>query len=153
MKKKLLYRLLLPTLISLFSSTASAQTSPVQWEFSAKPIGANLYEVQLSASIKEGWYLYSQQLPSDGINLPTSFIFFNVILKGGLKEEGKLQKSKDESLQIESWYFKNKVIFKGVVEAKSLQEAIKGSVEFQACTAEKCLNPISNNFSIAINQK
>ena len=92
-------------------------------------------------------------LPQDGINLPTSFIFSNVLLKGELTEEGKLEKNKDESLQIESWYFKKKVIFKGIVEVKSVKDPISGSVEFQVCTGERCLSPVKNNFRIAIDQQ
>jgi thiol:disulfide interchange protein DsbD len=128
------------------------QSSPVQWDFVAKPVDGNTYELQITATVKEGWYIYSQDLPADAINVPTSFSFVNGSVKGRLKEEGKLEKSKDESLQIESWYFKNKVVFKGLVEVKALKENINGSVEFQACTGEKCLTPARINFSVAINR-
>jgi hypothetical protein len=152
-KNKLIYRLLLHCLACIFSITAYCQNSPVKWEFSARPISSELYEVKVSAFIQDGWYLYSQKLPADGINLPTNFIFSNAILKGELAEEGKLEKNKDESLQIESWYFKNKVVFKGIVAVRSAKEPIAGSVEFQTCTGEKCLSPIKNNFRIAINSQ
>lgn len=151
MKRKITYHFFLVVIGVLLCIKGFSQASPVQWEFTAKPVGENLYEVNLTAILKEGWYIYSQSLPADAINVATSFNFANTFLKGRLKEDGKLEKSKDESLGIESWYFKNKVVFKGLVEVKILKENINGSVEFQVCSEDKCLPPAKINFSIAIN--
>jgi thiol:disulfide interchange protein DsbD len=90
--------------ISFFSF--AQQLSPVSWSFASKKIGDNVYEVQLVATIQQGWHLYSQEQPTDAIAQPTSFNFNKnplINFEGKVKEFGKLEKYKDkESIQSQS---------------------------------------------------
>jgi len=73
-----------------------AQPNPVSWTFSAKKITDKQYEVEMKASIIQGWHLYSQQQPEDAIAIPTEFILNQnplLLLKGKIREVGKMEKS------------------------------------------------------------
>ena len=69
--KKFLFSitLIFPTL--LFSQIFN----PVQWEFSKEDLGNSEYDLFFTATIDDGWYLYSQYVEEDG-PLPTSFTFY-----------------------------------------------------------------------------
>src|SRR5215218_2069030 len=80
-------------LLAFFSVVfASAQNvNPVSWTFSSKKISDKDYELQLVATIQQGWHLYSQTQPEDAIAQPTSFNFNKnplVTIDGKVKEMG-----------------------------------------------------------------
>ena len=139
---------------SFFIGTTSQAQSPVAWTFSSKKINDNIYEVQLIASIQPGWHLYSQSQPSDAIAQPTSFIFNKnplVSLDGKIKEVGKLEKYKDEKLDISANQYSQKVVFIQKVKLKAKAKTnISGKLEYQTCDDKKCLPPKTVNFAIAL---
>ncbi len=58
--------------IFLFGTGSYAQIhNPVSWETSVKKISDSDFELVISASIEEGWHLYSQNVPEGG-PIPTS---------------------------------------------------------------------------------
>src|ERR671913_205394 len=134
-----------------FSSVCFAQQlSPVSWSFASKKIAENVFEVQLIATIQSGWHLYSQQQPADAIAQPTSFTFNKnplVALEGKVKEIGKLEKYKDESLDISANQYSQKVTFIQKVKLKGKAKTnVSGKLEFQTCDDKKCLPPKTVNF-------
>lgn len=143
-------------LLSFFSvAVASAQIlNPVKWDFSSKKIGDNIYEVQMIATIQQGWHLYSQTQPADAIAQPTSFSFNkNPLLDfdGKVKELGKLQKYKDEKLGIAANQYSEKVVFVQRVKVRGKAKTnVTGKLEYQTCNDEKCLPPKTVNLSIAL---
>jgi hypothetical protein len=140
----------------LFFSIASfAQpVSPVSWTFTSKKLNDNVYEVQLVATIQSGWHLYSQNQPDNAIAQPTSFNFSKnplVAFDGKVKEVGKLEKYKDEKLEIAANQYSNKVTFVQKVKLKGKAKTnVSGKLEFQTCDDKKCLPPKTVNFSIAL---
>lgn len=142
-------------LLLLVGMGAAAQNaSPVSWTFSSKKVSEGVYEVYLNASIQPGWHLYAQNQPSDAIAQPTTFAFAkNPLLQydGKVREIGKLEKFRDEKLDVSANQYSNKVQFvqkvKVVGKAKT---AVTGKLEFQTCDDEKCLPPKTVNFSIAL---
>ncbi|MGZ3837043.1 MAG: protein-disulfide reductase DsbD domain-containing protein [Flavisolibacter sp.] len=142
-------------LVSFLSvGLVSAQSNPVSWSFSSKKINDKEYELQMTATIQQGWHLYSQSQPSDAIAQPTSFNFNKnplVDLNGKVKEEGKLIKYKDEKLDVSANQYNNKVVFVQRIKMKGkAKTAVTGKVEFQTCNDEKCLPPKTLDFSIAL---
>ena len=143
-------------LLSFFSvAVASAQIlNPVKWDFSSKKISENVYEVQMIATIQQGWHLYSQNQPADAIAQPTSFSFNkNPLLDfdGKVKEVGKLQKYKDEKLGIAANQYSEKVVFVQRVKVRGKAKTnVTGKLEYQTCNDEKCLPPKTVNLSIAL---
>jgi hypothetical protein len=143
-------------LLSVFVvGMASAQTlNPVSWSFTSKKIGTNVYEIQMTASIQNGWHVYSQNQPKDAIAEPTSFAFNkNPLLEfdGGVKEVGKLEKYKDEALDISANQYSNKVVFTQRVKLKGKAKTnVTGKLTYQTCNDEKCLPAKTINLSIAL---
>jgi hypothetical protein len=134
---------------------ASAQNiNPVSWTFTSKKLGDKEYEIQMLATIQQGWHLYSQSQPEDAIAQPTSFQFNKnplLDMNGKVKELGKLEKFKDKTLDVSANQYSNKVLFVQKVKIKGKAKTnVTGKLEFQTCNDEKCLPPKSVNFSIAL---
>ncbi len=149
-------KLLFGSFILTLSVVANAQIlNPVSWSYSSKKLGDKTYEIQMIATIKNGWHLYSQVQPQDAIAQPTSFSFNkNPLLKfdGKVKEVGKMEKYKDKTLGVTANQYSNKVVFTQQVKVKgAAKTAVTGKLEFQTCDDEKCLPPKTVNFTIALN--
>ncbi len=139
----------------LITAIAAAQNlNPVTWSFSSKKISDNVYDLQMTATIQKGWHLYSQNQPEDAVAQPTSFVFNkNPLLnfEGKVKEIGKLEKYKDETLGVTAHQYSNKVVFVQRVKLKGKAKTnVTGKLEFQTCDDEKCLPPKTVNLSIAL---
>lgn len=142
-------------LIAFTSVVTSAQiTNPVSWTFTSKKINENVYEVQMVATIQNGWHLYSQTQPKDAIAIPTSFSFTKnplVEVEGKIKETGKLEKFKDEDLGVSANQYSKLVVFSQTVKLKGKAKSnVGGNVTFQTCDDKKCLPPKTVAFNIAL---
>jgi len=146
-------RIVCLVMLSLFATVAFSQ-SPVSWNYTQKKIGDKMYEVHLTATIEQGWHIYSQHQSKDAIALPTSVKFNNnplVSLKGDTGEKGKLEKVKDEVMQFENHQYENQVDFVQLVNLKAnVKTNVSGEIEFMACTNERCLPAKKINFSVVI---
>ena len=136
-------------------AAASAQTlNPVRWSFSSKKLNDKEYELQMTATIQPGWHMYSQTQPEDAIAQPTSFNFNKnplLNLNGKVKEVGRLEKYKDETLDVSANQYSNRVVFVQKVKLKGrVKTAVTGKLEYQTCNDEKCLPPKTVDFSIAL---
>ena len=146
------FAFLLLTIIT--AGIASAQLNPVSWTLTSKKISDNVYELQMTATIQQGWHLYSQTQPKDAIAEPTAFNFNKnplLAFDGKVKEVGKLEKYKDEKLDISANQYSQKVTFVQKVKLKGKAKTnVSGKLEFQTCDDKKCLPPKTVNFSIAL---
>src|SRR5688572_16409653 len=93
-------RLLLVAAMAAIASLSFAQVKdPVKWSFSSKKKDAITYEVRITATIDNGWHIYSQTTP-DGGPIPTTIEFTKnplLVVEGIPKEVGKLEQ-KHEAL-------------------------------------------------------
>ena len=141
-------------LISFLIGSVAFSQSPVSWLFSSKKISDKVYEVQMIATIQPGWHLYAQAQPADAIAQPTTFQFnANPLLAfdGKVKEIGKLEKYKDETLEVSANQYSNKVVFVQTVKLKGkAKTSVTGKLEFQTCDDKKCLPPKTVPFTIAL---
>ena len=148
MKKAIIF-----CLAMVAAMTICAQ-KPVTWTYTAKKIADKTYEIHLKATIQDGWHLYAQAQPENFIGVPTSIKFDKhplLALDGKIKEIGKLEISKEPSLDIESWQYNKQADFvQRVVLKNNVKTNISGSIEFQVCTDELCLLPATVNFNIAV---
>ena len=146
-------KLLFVALGFLVAHGAMAQ-NPVSWTFTSKKTGDKEYELRMTATIQPGWHLYSQSQPDDAIAQPTTFNFnSNPLLnfEGKVKELGKLEKYKDEKLDISANQYSNKVDFVQKVKIKGKAKTnVTGKLEYQTCDDKKCLPPKTVPFSIAL---
>jgi thiol:disulfide interchange protein DsbD len=73
-------------------------------------------------------------------------------LNGKIKEIGKLEKFKDEALDLSANQYSKKVDFVQIVNLKGkVKTNFAGSVVYQTCDDKKCLPPKTVNFNVALN--
>ena len=143
-------------LVSFFTvGLLSAQgLNPVNWSFNSKKISDNVYEIQMVATIQQGWHVYSQNQPKDAIAQPTTVVFNKnplLELDGKLKESGNLEKFKDKDLDISANQYSNKVVFSQRVKMKGKAKTnVTGKLTYQTCNDEKCLPAKTINLSISL---
>lgn len=151
LKKTFFLLLLLPFL------TYAQILTPVKWSTETKDLGNDEYEILLHAKMDEGWHMYSQKHPADGIGVPATVTFednSNVEYKGGVTESGKLLDKYSELFQQQEKYYEHNVTFKQRIKLKNSKETtLKFSAETQVCDAEKCLPPDWKDFTVKITPK
>ena len=134
-------------------SNANAQRlNPVKWSFEAVKKGDKQYDITFTANIDAPWHIYSQFVKKGPV--PTSIVVKKnplVQLKGGVKENGTLEKHFDKNFNAEIAYFSKKVQF---VQSVTLKVASKtkltGEIEYMVCNDERCLPPTKVPFEVAI---
>lgn len=151
-RMKKLYFILLSLFVTILASAQGL--NPVSWNFTSQKISDNVYEIQMTATIQQGWHLYSQSQPKDAIAQPTSFVFNKnplIELDGKVKEIGNLEKFKDKELDISANQYSNKVVFTQKVKLKGKAKTnVTGKLTYQTCDDVKCLPPKTVNLSIAL---
>ena len=98
-----------------------------------------------------GWHIYSQILPPDAMNIPTTFTFEN---EGGLQLVGKVTEPathvEDNDGFPERPFHGEKVVFKQKLKVTdSKAHKLKGSVEFMACKTS-CFPPDYWDFEVTV---
>ncbi|QXP72134.1 thioredoxin family protein [Polaribacter sp. R2A056_3_33] len=127
---------------------------PVKWITSVEKISETEYNLISTATIEEGWHLYSQTVPEDG-PIPTTFVYddsesgFNII---GNTEEEEGHIVDDPVFGMEIKFFENKATFKQKVEVESEKSNISGFVEFMVCDDARCLAPIEVDLTFQLNR-
>lgn len=128
--------------------------SPVSWQYHAKKISDNTYDLYITAFIQPGWHLYSQHQPPDAIAIPTAIKFHTntfISLEGRTKEIGTLEKDTIASLGISSCQYEGQVDFIQQVKVKDpVPVSVIGSITFQVCRNNECLQPETKDFGIRL---
>lgn len=144
----------LVTLLILILSISSAfAQKPVHWKFSTKKVGANQYELHLSATIDKPYHIYSQNNSEDGPLPTTVTLKKNPLLIPDAKvvEVGKLVDKYEEAFKMNVRYFEGKVDFVARIKTRTaVNTNVAGSVHFMACTQEKCLAPETVTFNLKL---
>jgi hypothetical protein len=138
----------------IISITAFSQEHPVKWNFFAKKIADKQYELHLIATIHPGWHIYSSKQPETAIGLPTSIKVTSnpLLLLGKPIEKGTLLKVSNEELGTIEHQYAGTVDFMRLVKVKvNAKTNITGTVEFMACTDERCLPPETVTFRLPLN--
>lgn len=147
---KRLYTLIL----ALFSATVLLAQSDkqVKWNFQAKKIAENTYEVHMTANINGNWHIYAQNGGEGPVS--TSFNFVKnplLTVDGKVKEVGKMKKVFEEAFGSEVRYYEKSVDFVQVIKVKGKAKTnLAGKVEFMVCNEKECLPPSTVDFKIAI---
>ena len=125
---------------------------PVEWNFTAKKTGNNLYEVHLTANVSGNWHIYAQDCGKGPE--PTSFSFSKnplIKLQGKVDEKGKLETQYDPNFKSTLKFYNKQVDFVQKISKKSkAPTTLKGTVTFMVCNERKCLPPKDVPFSIKI---
>ena len=134
-------RNILFSFISIFSLN-SQDVEPVKWDYNVNKINDNEYNISFSASILNGWKLYSQFSPDEGA-LPTSFTFINNISKFEADElfnEDDYIVGFDNVFKMDLYYYENEANFNQNVKLldKDLNQ-IKVEIDYSSCDDELCI--------------
>ncbi len=134
-------RNILLSLISIFSLN-SQDIEPVEWKYDVNKINDTEYNISFSASILEGWKLYSQFSPDEGA-LPTTFSFINNTSDFEADElfnEDDYIVGFDNVFKMDLYYYENEANFNQNV--KLLDEdlnQIKVEIDYSSCDDELCI--------------
>ncbi|MGS2762881.1 protein-disulfide reductase DsbD domain-containing protein [Sinomicrobium sp. M5D2P9] len=133
-------------------NTFSQILEPVQWSTSVHKNSDTEYELIATASIENGWHLYSQEVPEDG-PIPTRFSFkgSNNYLKKGNTSEAAGHTVHDPVFEMQITYFETKAVFKQKIKVMSNKPFnVKGNVEFMVCDDIRCLPPTIQELTFMI---
>jgi len=125
---------------------------PVKWLYAAKKINSQEAVLLIKATINTNWHIYSLNGGGEEGPVKTSFTFtpsseYN--LDGKIAEPMPVTHF-EKAFNMNVSYFENSVVFQQKIKLKSSQAPIKGSLEYMACTNQKCLPPEEVDFSILI---
>ena len=129
------------TFISIFTLNAQ-EIEPVEWEYDVNKINDTEYNISFSASILDGWKLYSQFSPNEGA-LPTSFRFINNISDFEADElfnEDDYIVGFDNVFKMDLFYYENEANFNQNIKLldKDLNQ-IKVEIDYSSCDDELCI--------------
>ena len=129
------------TFISIFTLNAQ-DIEPVEWEYDVNKINDTEYNISFSASILDGWKLYSQFSPNEGA-LPTSFRFINNISDFEADElfnEDDYIVGFDNVFKMDLFYYENEANFNQNIKLldKDLNQ-IKVEIDYSSCDDELCI--------------
>ncbi len=122
---------------------------PVKFKTELKSLSANEAEILFSATIDDGWHVYSTELPDGG---PISATFTaekieGAQLLGKLQPRGKEITNFDKIFEMKLRYFEHSVQFAQKIKITGKTYHVEGYLEYGACNDESCLPPTDVAFS------
>lgn len=145
---------IIPAVLLLISTTLSkAEVSdPISWSFKSSKIEGNKYEIVFSASIDEGWHLYSLSQPEDGPQ-PISFTFGQTPhfkLVGTVKEVSKSTTEYDNIFKLNVSFFAKSAIYSQVIELVNVDSTeVNVNIDYQGCYSGTCTY-LENDFHVNV---
>ncbi|HEA28571.1 MAG TPA: thioredoxin family protein [Leeuwenhoekiella sp.] len=135
------YLLLLVGLL-LTTSSFGQIYDPVSWATSVEKTNDSTYTLIATATIEEGWHLYSQEVP-DGGPIATEFNFqknaaYDIV---GETTEGEGMTIQDPVFDMEITYFEDEVDFRQEISYAGAPIKVMADVTFMVCDDARCLPP------------
>lgn len=144
-------KLIIALFILCFNFGQAQVLEPVTWSHSAKEISEGEWELVFSATIDQGWYMYSQE-ETDG-PLPTYFEYMGQdqgyqLL--GTTSEPDVAPKYDKIFELEVKKFEGFAVFKQRIKLTNpLLDQIEVMVDYQVCDDQKCI-PADYTFLIGL---
>ena len=138
--------------MGLLAMALQAQmVNPVHFSSQLKMLGDDMAEIIFSATIDDGWHVYSTDLGNDG---PVSATFNAVKMEGvqtvgKLQPRGKVTKQYDKMFGMELRFFEHQAMFVQKVRFTKAEYDIDCYLEYGACNDEMCMPPSE----VALKQK
>ncbi len=131
-------------LFAIFSISSQAQQDPVTWELSLQKTEAeNIYNLVATASILDGWVIYSKDTEDDG-PIPTSF---EIVENEGFALVGDYQESREpitkysELFEVNVSKFSDEVSLIQEVKILDASTTIQAAITYMTCSGDRCLPP------------
>ncbi len=130
--------------------------NPVKWKTSVEKVSESEFDLVVTATIDEGWHLYSQNVP-DGGPIPTSFSYKSVeneFQLVGKTTEGQGHEEYDNVFEMDIKYFEDQAIFKQRIQVLTQNKIIiNETLEFMVCDDTNCLPPTEVDISFEVQGK
>ena len=135
----------------LFFNLNAQIQEPVKFKASFKSLSPTEAEIIFSATIENGWHVYSTGLPDGG---PISATFTaekiqGAQLVGKLQPRGKEITNFDKVFEMKLRYFEHSVQFAQKIKITGTTYHAEGYLEFGACNDESCLPPTQVPFNFS----
>ena len=133
----------------LVSALSAQIKDPVKFKYSVNPAGENFYEAVLTATMENGWHIYSKDLPEDsGIPTEMKLTGENIVPVGGVVEVGKKHDEFSEAFGAQIVYYSNSAQFKQKFKLKDPTKPGNAIAEitYQTCDDRVCLAPNTLEF-------
>jgi len=140
-------------IVSCFFAKAQIQADPAHWAYGLKKLTGNTYEVHLQCTIEDTWHIYAQKQGKKFIGTATKIMFAKqpgLVLIGTPAEHGKKDIFVNKEVEITNYEYAGKVDFVQKVTVKPGVKEIKGTINYQTCTHERCLTATSVDFTIPV---
>jgi thiol:disulfide interchange protein len=155
--KKFLSRLSVLVLTLLVAVPVLAQEDPVKWAASTKATTVRpggTFDVQLTATMTEGWHLYSLNQAPPPIATRISVAKGQPFVLGGTIDAPLPQTAFDQSFGIDTEFYADSAAFTVPVKAEANAPAGKTKAKvqayFQTCNDSMCLPPKTVTMDVAI---
>ncbi|HJW27651.1 MAG TPA: cytochrome c biogenesis protein CcdA, partial [Saprospiraceae bacterium] len=135
----------------LFFSGWSQIYNPVKWTTELKDNGDGTYSFIANAKIDEGWWTYSEYLPSQDGPIPTTINFDegkNYKLIGKATESNNAKKIYDEFFQMDVVKFLHTFTITQKLKITDPAVPLTGYINYMCCNSERCLPPVDVDFSL-----
>lgn len=139
------YLTVLLCFIAYCNFTFAQNANPVRWTFRANKINDAEYNLVFTASIQNGWCIFSQYLEEGGA-WPTSLNFDlspDYELIDLTQESGKKKEGYDPMFGVNIIKYEGRMTLSQKVRIKESLQEISGYIEFMSCNTEGCL-PFTN---------
>ncbi|MGH1338426.1 MAG: protein-disulfide reductase DsbD domain-containing protein [Aureispira sp.] len=141
--------------LAFFFLTLSAfcQNKEVNWKFKAIKTEPQVYVIRATATINQGWYVYSQYLESDNGPIATHWAFEKeqmVNLIGDPAEEGNKVEGWDELFAMNITKYKKKMVLEHIIKVPKRQRRAKGRITFMSCNDKQCMPPSDIIFDVKL---
>jgi len=146
-------KIIIFVLLAFVTSKSFTQIfNPVSWDFSHERVSESEVDLIFTATIDEGWYVYSQFCGEGPV--ATEFTFNNTdstFSLVGILGEGIPLNEFDPNFETVLKYFKNKAVFTQRIVINSKDSiVISGDVYFMTCDKSQCLPPEAVEFFFKI---
>jgi thiol:disulfide interchange protein DsbD len=135
----------------LTTSSFSQIYDPVDWATSVEKTNDSTYTLIATATIEDGWHLYSQEVP-DGGPIATEFSYKEsddyALFGETIEEEGNT--IQDPVFEMEITYFEDEVDFRQQIRYSGAPIKVTGEVTFMVCDDERCLAPTTEELVFAL---
>lgn len=135
-------RLLLVTLLLLVTTMLVQAQNPANWTVELEKGADNNYVIVATATIQDGWYVYSQYLESDNGPIATELVLEdeNTKLVGKAMEDGNQIKGYDDMFAMDITKYKKKMVIRQPITAEK-GATIKGYLTYMSCNETSCMPP------------
>lgn len=126
----------------------SGVLDPVSWSFRSETLENGEYNLIATATIDEGWHVYSQHLENANGPIATEFNWGEQVEVIGVTEEGEPHVEYDPNFMMDLAYFEGTADFIQKVKPKDGATNIEADLYYMVCNDEMCLPPTQVDFKI-----